>query len=433
MPSPYQQMDNLQPGQADNLPPPRGFVGPPDDEVARARARGASAAGKTKDWLTGALHYLVTGKADGKLPPAFVTEGAKDHLATYGGPTNEGGARMLPGAGSSPAGRSPAGGSELASKLDFSQTNYPGSGAQDSVRGPIARGGTTAGMRSAANGSGRGNGVTPSKPGKSTGKEPVTMAPRSSDPAASSTKDDVTQDPAVQGLSALLKKYTSGEREQVDLSPLAALSDSWSKGGKMLSGYERPMSDADRSKLTAGLTENLARRQSDIEWHKARMAQMGDKNDAYRYGADSRAEALMRTHGVDPNAGQGEANFLAPPKPAPVRGGGRGGPKPKTPEQESKAAYSSNSGILKNVVMSNFAGDPKALPGATQEAHQFADRVAKQYVAGGAYPDYNTAYQQAIHDLPEYARRGHFAPRGMRYHGANQIQQPVQDGGGGGE
>lgn len=418
------------------------FSGGAPGSGGRADEGMARDAGKAPDWFKKALSFfgdaIKTGGVDpsksGKLPQSVI-DGATKHLSS-----NENAlVRPLGGRGASsdwdgPVGTSRPGGSEVSGALDFANGNRPAgtSSPQDDRMSPVARPGQSS--RSVASGLGQGNKRTPSSPSTTSGRSPVTAAPRDSDPDASSTKvDDVTKDPAVQSLSALLKKYTDGTSDRVDLSPLAALSDSWSHG-KLLEGYNRPMGDQEKARLQAQLAENLARRQSDLEWHKARMAQYQDHNDAMRDRATTAAGAQMRVHGVDPNANPGDPNYLAAPRPvAPGRGaGGRGGPRAPTPEQESRQAFSANSGILKNIVMSNYSGDPKALQGATQETHQFVDSTARKYMQAGLYPDYKSAYGQAIKDLPEYMRRGVVAPRGMRYHGANQIQQPAAPQGDGG-
>ena len=79
-------------------------------------------------------------------------------------------------------------------------------------------------------------------------------------PSAPFKKEDLlnemllAQKGGIQGNEELLKAYLQ-QSPQLDLSPLAALSDSISKGGKLSAGYKAPATLDERAKMIAGLED----------------------------------------------------------------------------------------------------------------------------------------------------------------------------------
>lgn len=341
-----------------------------------------AAAPKVKDWLGDAVSFLMFGHGRQKdgTPPDHVVQGAGAHLASMSAPTRS----VDPG-------------------FNFSDTNYPQGGGGRSAAltdAPVDRLATrdrAAGIR------GGGNRATPSSPSRTMGQTPVTAQPQSNDPNALKLADldRVMKDPAMDQLKAQLAKL-DGKGGEIDLTPLAALSDSWS-GGHLAQAYDRPLTTKQIEGMKTQIAEQLARRQGDLEWHLDRNREMAARTAMMGQVAQTAADSRETV-----GAGHDDARLGA----AQIHGAAGAGKAPKVPPENDPGKVSA---FYKPMVTSHLHlnyDDPtkgKAIGGAAVEADQQVMQVAHRLMQmyPQQYPSLKSAYGEAL----QGAKDGHYQLR----------------------
>lgn len=101
--------------------------------------------------------------------------------------------------------------------------------------------------------------------------------------AIANTPDD---DQALKDLSKLIDKYEEGKDKKLDLSPILALTDSWT-GSQLLRAYDAPMGDEEREKTVLGLRAKFAEQKENLDYKREYMQ---SQKDAQALAAKTRSE-----------------------------------------------------------------------------------------------------------------------------------------------
>lgn len=110
--------------------------------------------------------------------------------------------------------------------------------------------------------------------------------------AIANTPDD---DQAMKDLGRLIDKYESGKDKKLDLSPLLALTDSWT-GSNLLRAYDAPMGDEEREKTVLGLKAKFAEQKENLAYKREYMQSQKDlqKEAATARQEDKNADRALR-------------------------------------------------------------------------------------------------------------------------------------------
>jgi len=74
-------------------------------------------------------------------------------------------------------------------------------------------------------------------------------------------------DGGLKELKGLIDRYEGKKGSKLDLSPMIALTDSWT-GSKLLGSYDAPMGDEEREKVVLGLKSKLFQQEADIKYKR---------------------------------------------------------------------------------------------------------------------------------------------------------------------
>lgn len=88
--------------------------------------------------------------------------------------------------------------------------------------------------------------------------------------------DEQAANPVLDPIKALIKKYEE-EPKKLDLSPLIALTDSWT-GSNLKAGYDRPMNEEERDRTIMTLRQYVAKSEADQKYKQDYLAAMAHQN-----------------------------------------------------------------------------------------------------------------------------------------------------------
>lgn len=271
-----------------------------------------------------------------------------------------------------------------------------GYGAVAQGNGPVVRPGMAARGVSA-------RGARPSSPNVSVPTGPASLQPSGSDPETVTAANQRGQDPMLAQLRQMYDKLDQ-RKGKMDLTPLAALTDAWT-GSHFAQSYDRPLTDKQVQQMKAQLAENIAARQSQIQYHR-------DLIGARIYGADQRLAGQQVSAGARTDAAQiGADGRIAVQDGRNQGAAARQAAKPQPVfSPDEKALKSHFAPVLKGWLARTY-DDPtggKAMGGAVVEAHGQVMKMANVLMRSDPrhYPDLRTAYSQAVDDLTKYSRGG---------------------------
>jgi hypothetical protein len=216
-----------------------------------------------------------------------------------------------------------------------------GPGAVSEGEGPVARG--------ARRGSSQGG--RPSSPGHTNGAEPATLQQGGK---------GQQQDPMMAQLKAMFDKM-DGKKGEVDMTPLLALTDAWT-GSHFAQSYDRPLTEKQIETMKMQMAEQMARRQSEIQYHKDLIDSRNNSSERRLQGVQDTNQSHENVAGINAGARIGAANIGASAK------GQKAAPLIPPEEKSLKTHYGPR---VKSYLQSNY-DDPtggKAVGGAVVEAH----------------------------------------------------------------
>jgi hypothetical protein len=91
-------------------------------------------------------------------------------------------------------------------------------------------------------------------------------ASKNESPAGGGGDSETVENQELKALRDALAKY-SGKEGQLDLTPLLALTDSWT-GSRMAQAYDKPMTEEERDQLVMGLRSKIAQHEDDIAYKR---------------------------------------------------------------------------------------------------------------------------------------------------------------------